>query len=224
VWYARGVRKLTFAHGEFYHIYNRGVDKRVIFTSPTEYDRFLAYLFILNDAKRKRIDRLFDAKRSLWEAKPPAPLVAIGAYCLMPNHFHLYLTPLVEDGVSKFMQRVQTAYTMYFNQKHRRSGALLQGTFKAQHASDDAYAKYLFSYIHLNPAKLKDAKWKERNVKDLKKLREFVRAYPYSSIAEYQSGSPRITDPSKFPNYLREQTDVASHIDVWLTRAEDWEV
>ena len=171
----------------------------------------------MNDAERSR---LTDDLRFTLEIKPREagwrPLVAIGAYCLMPNHFHLYMTPLAENGISKFMQRIQTGYTMYFNEKRKRTGALLQGTFKAEHVTNDNQAKYLFSYIHLNPAKIQNPKWKELEIKDSKKIREFVRTYPYSSYAEYATKSSQVTDPSKFPGYLHSTKDVTIHLDDWL--------
>jgi putative transposase len=151
-----------------------------------------------------------------YEMEREDPLVAIGAFCLMPNHFHLYVTPLVEGGVSKFMQRLETAYTKYFNEKHRRTGALFGGTFKSEHMDSDRRAKYLFSYIHLNPAKLQDRLWKERGPKDLAKLENFVRSYPYSSYKAYLSNSHIITDPRKFPAYFKSKKEVEAHIREWL--------
>jgi len=212
------MRKIKFSEGEYYHLYNRGVDKRKIFTNPAEYKRFLRYLSLLNDTATPRLT--YAINHQIDEAKPRQSLVAIGAYCLMPNHFHLYATPLIDGGISKFMQRLQTAYTMYFNEKHERSGSLLQGTFKAQHADTDSYAKYLFSYIHLNPAKLIDPQWKEFGPSDFKKVREFVRKYPYSSLGEYISKEHAITDPSKFPDYFSDARDVDYHIDSWLEAKE----
>lgn len=210
------MRKINLTEGEFYHLYNRGVDKRTIFTSPAEYKRFLAYLFLLNDAEKKRVEYFLETNKPIWEAKPHKPLVAIGAYCLMPNHFHLYVTQLVEGGISKFMQRLQTGYTMYFNRKHERTGALFQGTFKSQHIAGDVYAKYLFSYIHLNPAKLKDPRWKERGTKDLRSLAKHVREYPYSSLREYSAKDHQITAPAAFPDYFSTTRDLDSHIDYWM--------
>ena len=220
------MRSLQFAEGEFYHLYNRGVDKRVVFTNKDEYRRFMAYLYLLNDQNTVRVT---EAVRSidLLEAKPRErdtdPLVAVGAYCLMPNHFHLYVTPLVEGGISRFMHRLQTAYTMYFNENHERSGSLFQGTFKAQHVDRDEYAKYLFSYIHLNPAKLADPKWKEFGSRDLKRLRAAVVAYPYSSLHEYLTRRFVITDPTKFPDYFSDAKAFDDHIDFWLTFRDEGE-
>jgi putative transposase len=78
-------------------------------------------------------------------------LVRIGAYCLMPNHFHLLLTEQEEAGISSFMQKLSTGYTMYFNKRNERTGVLFQGKYKSKHADEDRYLKYLISYIHLNP-------------------------------------------------------------------------
>jgi len=143
-------------------------------------------------------------------------LVALGAYCLMPNHFHLYVTPIVGGGVSKFMQRVQTAYTKYFNEKHDRTGSLFEGTFKSEHVKTDRQAKYLFSYVHLNPAKLRNSRWKEKLSRDWKSLRNYVTEYPYSSYREYATGVHRITNPERFPSFLKSKKDVRDHIGEWL--------
>lgn len=214
------MRNITLTEGEYYHLYNRGVDKRIIFSSALEYKRFLAYLLLLNDVENVRQTYTFQI--GSFEAKPrkSGQLVAIGAFCLMPNHFHLYATPLVEDGISKFMQRVQTAYTMFFNKRHERSGALFQGTFKARHVSNDTYAKYLFSYIHLNPAKLKDPAWKSLGARNLRGLRAYLREYPYSSFREYSERRHLITDPKRFPEYFSDTRELDDHIDVWLETKE----
>jgi len=212
------MRRLIFSEGEYYHLYNRGVDKRVIFGEPNEYWRFKAYLYLLNTVESIRpadILEIYDDD-SIFSVERDNPLVAIGAYCLMPNHIHLFVTPLVDGGISKYMHRVQTAYTMFFNEKHERSGALFQGTFKAEHVDRDAYAKYLFSYIHLNPTKLVEPLWKEFGVHDFRKVRQFVREYPHSSLREYLSGKHTITELSKFPDYFSEERELDDHIDFWL--------
>jgi putative transposase len=212
------MRGVNFSEGEFYHIYNRGVDKRILFSSPREYSRFQKYLLVLNDSTPIKKDHPLRA--TTVEAKPRqqkcGPLVAIGAYCLMPNHFHLYVTPLTDGGVSRFMHRLQTAYTMYFNTSHTRTGALFQGTFRARYVDDDAYARYLFSYIHLNPAKLANPDWKRASARELKTITRFIGSYPYSSIGEYLRRVHTITDPSKFPVYLSDRHDVEAHIRDWL--------
>ena len=212
------MRKVPIIPGEFYHLYSRGVDKRTVFTVPDEYQRFLAYLYMLNTHADVRPSDFFRTHRleEAFETVREAPLVALGAFCLMPNHFHLYITPLVEGGVSKFMQRLQTAYTKYFNEKHGRTGALFGSTFRSEHVSTDRQAKYLFSYIHLNPAKLTDPQWKKRGPKEWRKLHRAVTEYPYSSYQAYATREHVITDPSVFPSYLKTKKEITDHVEDWL--------
>jgi putative transposase len=212
------MRKIIFAEGELYHVYNRGVDKRIVFTTRGEYERFLMYLHILNTNSDVRPTEVMErkSKEEIFNTPRKDPLVAIGAFCLMPNHFHLLLTPLVPGGVSKFMQKVQTAYTMYINARYERTGALFQGTFKAEHAASDTYAKYLYSYIHLNPSKLVSIKWKDFKENDFSKVRSFLTEYPHSSLKEYMSGQHVISDPSYFPEYFSTKKDLQTHIDDWI--------
>ncbi len=138
------MRRIELSIGEYYHIYNRGTDKRGIFLSPKDYERFIALLHVCNAIEpiNARLQR-----RSLKDTlaiKQPKRLVDIGTYCLMPNHFHLLIRERRENGISLFMHRLSTAYTMYFNIKNNRTGSLFEGVFKAQHVNTDEYLKYLF--------------------------------------------------------------------------------
>ena len=195
-------RKIKLKEGEFYHIYNRGVDKRTIFQDDRDYERFLALLYIANSEETIHLSNDFPKKTPLdkiFKKDRGGQIVAIGAYCLMPNHFHLLLTPLVTDGISKFMQKLQTGYSMYFNKKNERNGSLFQGVFKSEHINNDRYFKYIYSYIHLNPSKLKNSKWKEQQKTFLNQLKKFISEYKYSSLQEYISSEFKILDPKFFP-------------------------
>lgn len=174
--------------GEWYHCYNRGVDKRKIFETPHDYERFLFSLYLANsdtsihisNRKPQRLESsLLDS--SIERGKP---LVEIGAYCLMPNHFHLVLQEIKEDGIALFMQKLCTGYTMYFNKKYERTGSLLAGTFKSKHVADDRYLKHLIAYVHLNPAELFEAAWKKGGG-SLLRVTEGLRGYPYSSLPDF---------------------------------------
>ncbi|OGI95595.1 hypothetical protein A2917_03535 [Candidatus Nomurabacteria bacterium RIFCSPLOWO2_01_FULL_42_17] len=214
-------RKVPFVEGEYYHVYNRGVDKRVIFQDVVDYKRLILLLKILNTTQNIIVRDLFKNKtyEEIISEKIADPIVAIGAYCLMPNHFHILITPLVEKGVEKYMQKIQTAYTMYFNNKNERSGALLQGTFKSQHLDTDEYLKYIYSYIHLNPAKLKDKDWKEKGPRDFQSLKEFVLSYKYSSIGEYLKDDFVIINNTPFPTYME---DYKSKEEYFKMMVDDW--
>ena len=161
------IRKVSFVFGEYYHIYNRGNSKQKIFHEKEDYLYFIKLLYILNQKNKKQ---LRDYTHDVFISRENCdPLVAIGAYVLMPNHFHILITPTEDGSVSKFMQKISTGYVMYYNQKYKRSGSLFEGKFKSQHANNDRYLKYLFSYIHLNPIKLIDKNWKEKGIKNAQK-------------------------------------------------------
>lgn len=218
------MRKIRFIQKEFYHLYNRGVDKRVIFSGKEEYDRFVAYLYLANDQKSIRPSDLV-GHRPLDEillSPRRAPLVAVGAYCLMPNHFHILATQVEDVGISKFMHRLQTAYTMYFNGKHQRVGRLLEGTFKARHIESDDHLKFIFSYIHLNPAKLFSEAWKRASAPELATLSLRVSEYKYSSIGEYMAEKFRIISPKQYPKYFSGARDMKKIMDFWLRYKRDF--
>ena len=193
---------------EFYHIYNRGTEKRKIFLSNADRDRFLTLLYLANGSKPVRLEniRRNEQGRTLlkaaFEVDRGEPLVDIAAYCLMPNHFHLLLRQRDESGISSFLQKLLTGYTMYFNLKNDRSGTLFEGRSKSKHAGEDTYLKYLISYIHLNPIKLVEPRWKEIGLHNNRNARELLRTYRYSSFADYASQQRiegRIVNREAFP-------------------------
>ena len=138
----------------------------------------------------------------------------------MPNHFHLLLHEKTENGISRFIQKLTTAYTMYFNKKNDRSGALFQGVFKAEHLNNDNYLKYIFAYINLNPIKLNEPNWKQFGIKNLKNSKIFLEKYEYSSYLEH-TGKDRkqksIINNKAFPDYFEKTVDFEEMIDFWLS-------
>jgi putative transposase len=214
-------RKVTFSLGEFYHLYNRGVDKRKIFINEKDYFRFLILLRICNSRERISIRDLTGiySFNELMEKDFGEPLVSIGAYCLMPNHFHLLITPIQDDGISLFMLKLQTGYSMYFNKKYERSGSLFQGIFKSEHVNKDGYLKYLFAYIHLNPVKLVQSNWREEGIRDLDKVKNYLEKFWYSSFQEYtgiERPESKILSKDKFPDYFSEELSFKKFIQFWL--------
>lgn len=208
-------RKQKFVLGEFYHIYNRGVEKRTIFQTANDYKRFMALLYLANSSKAVEFRNYFSkiGLSEIFKQNRGEPLVAIGAYALMPNHFHLLLTPLVENGVSKFMLKLQTGYSMYFNKKNGRVGSLLQGIFKSEHIDNDRYLRYMYAYIHLNPAKLKNSDWKKQPKAFLNRLKKFIVEYPYGSLQEYISMDYKIIKPRLFPVSEKDICDYSTIVD-----------
>lgn len=207
-------RKVNFAPDNYYHIYNRGTDKRAIFLDESDYLRFLNLLVICNQKASIRSGRQKWQGRSL----PKAPLVDIGAYCLMPNHFHLLIKEKSETGITAFMKKLCTAYAMYFNTKNERSGNLFQGRFRAELADKEGYLNYLFAYIHLNPIKLIESNWKESGIKDEKRAVDFLNTYQWSSYAFYIGKKPTdfIINKDGFPDYFKDFKNFGDFIKGWL--------
>lgn len=215
------LRKVDFAPDCYYHIYNRGTDKRNIFLKNSDYLRFIVLLYICNNTEPVRIKDLLSRGRSLGdilEIKREKTLVDIGVYCLIPNHFHLLVREKQDNGISVFLKKLSTGYAMYVNKKNERSGNLFQGRFKAELADKDEYLKYLFAYIHLNPVKLIEPFWKERGIKDIKKAKEFLANYKWSSYQAYidEKKVNPILEKSVFPEYFGSPREFTNFIQDWL--------
>lgn len=176
------------ATDEWYHCYNRGTDKRIVFEDTVDYERFLALLYVSNgtDAIRISDHRASDLYTFLEDEHlgRGKPLVEIGAYALMPNHPHLVLKQIADDGIARFMQKVFTGYTMYFNLKNHRTGALFAGTYKSRHIPDDQYLKQAISYVLLNPAELFTNDLKKGTV-NLFLTEKQLLGYRYSSLPDF---------------------------------------
>lgn len=162
-----------FFNSGYYHIYNRGVEKRSIFMDSWDYSRFMETLDFYR--KSPQPQKLSDFRRSLLKLErinDKKELVKIFVYCLMPNHFHLLIQQLAEGGITNFLRNVTNSYTRYFNTKHNRIGPLFQGTFKAKLINTDEYLLQVSKYIHRNPLKLSS---------------DPLRSYHYSSYNNYLS-------------------------------------
>jgi REP element-mobilizing transposase RayT len=197
-------RSAPFLEGEYYHVYTRGVEKRAIFDTVDDWDRFLVSLFLANSSRpilgrnvlRKYqgepLVNLFDNKR------PIEGLVNILAYSLMSNHFHILLQELSRGGVSKFMLKLMTSYSMYFNIKNERSGPLFVRPFRAKH-------------VDLNPLDVQFPGWKEHGISDGAAAQEFLLDYPFSSYRDY-AGPTRpqraILNPDALPIDIRDLEDI----------------
>jgi REP element-mobilizing transposase RayT len=170
----KNMRKVQLVIEEYYHVYNQGVDKRNIFMEAGDYVKFLKGMREFN-SESKYEQRIFIKKKARKELSSEASelssflaslpkLVDIICYCLNPNHYHFILKQLVEDGIAKFMHKIDLGYTNYFNRKYDRTGALFQGRFKAVHLKTDEYILWISGYVNGNSeihkiAKAKDYMW-----------------------------------------------------------------
>jgi len=173
-------RRVILATDETYHIFNRGISHQRTFITKRDYQRaidtfkyyqyrnipirFSSFLDLPREEQRKILTQLTQKEK----------LVAIIAFCLMPNHFHFILKQNYENGISSFIGKFTNSYTRYFNTKNNRHGPLFQGRFKAVCVESEAQLLHLSRYIHLNPHS-------SFLIKDFQKLEN----YPYSSFREY---------------------------------------
>lgn len=181
---------------EIFHVLNRGVDKRKIFLSDSDYFRFVHDLYEFNDKnivnttfKSFCVNKeLNDIASRTSDKKQRELLVDVHAFCLMPNHYHLLLTERVDGGISKFMKKVNMGYAKYFNQKYDRRGTLFEGRYKSILVENDAHFIHLPYYIHLNPLDLIMPEWRKNKIYDYKKAIQFLENYRWSSFIDYSGG------------------------------------
>lgn len=139
----------TYAESSYYHIYNRGVNKGLIFPDNHDYKTFLFYLKIyLSPAKLQGEYLKVPPSHKL---KNYSDQIKLFAYCLMPNHFHLLIRQANAYDINFFMRSLTSKYAMYFNRKYKRVGPLFQGVYKAVLVESEQQLLYLTKYIHRNP-------------------------------------------------------------------------
>lgn len=192
-------RRVPFVEGEWFHCYTRGVEKRTVFETERDYARFMESLYLCNTTGSVRRDDLKRASgKHIFEYPRVETLVDIGAYCLMPNHFHILLRSKIEGGITRFMQKLGTSYTMYFNVKNERVGGLFVTPFRAKHVSYDDYFRHVAQYIHLNPIELFEPSWKSGAITaSLAVIARRLEKYPYASLPDYIKGKKGKGRPEK---------------------------
>lgn len=166
--------------GGYYHVFNRGVEKRTIFLDDRDYVVFLHFLKVflskagvplLGGDMSGAMENLEGNRRKNYFGE-----IKLIAYCLMPNHFHLFMHQLSKGALAGFMQSLSNAYTKYFNERYQRVGCLFQGRYKASNINNEVYFQYISKYIHLNP----------------KALGGDIMNYAYSSYRYYLDGRPPV--------------------------------
>lgn len=148
---ARNIVK-TYIENGYYHVYNRGVEKRLIFLDEQDCRVFLRYIKLylspLEEVAKLQLQGIEGVNRFL-----PLNLskeIDLLSFALMPNHVHLQIKQYTKDGIIKFMRRLMTSYVMYFNKKYDRVGSLFQNKYKACLIERDEYLLHLSRYVHRN--------------------------------------------------------------------------
>jgi REP element-mobilizing transposase RayT len=175
------MRALPILSDSYYHIYNRGSLKQILFYNQADYARFLFLIMyfqspvILTQTNRYVRNYLetgaYGVKEKCVQDICEDRFVEVLNFCIMPNHFHLSVRSVTDDGISKYMHRVSSAYAAFFNKKYGRSGHVFQGAYKAKFISSDQQLTYLSAYIHHNPHELTE--WKNKS-----------HEYPWSSYQD----------------------------------------
>jgi REP element-mobilizing transposase RayT len=165
------MRALPILSDSYYHIYNRGSLKQILFYNQADYARFLFLIMyfqspvILTQTNRYVRNYLetgaYGVKEKCVQDICEDRFVEVLNFCIMPNHFHLSVRSVTDDGISKYMHRVSSAYAAFFNKKYGRSGHVFQGAYKAKFISSDQQLTYLSAYIHHNPHELTE--WKNKS-------------------------------------------------------------
>lgn len=163
-------RIIPFVNNEFYHLYNRGINKQQTFSDRRDYNRFVKTLFYYQIANPKPRFSFYKPD-GIYTIDPTKKIVDIVAYCLMPNHFHLLVKQLKDRGISEFMRKFIHSYTKYRNTKHKIQGPIFQAIFKAVIIETDEQLLHVSRYIHLNPL--------------VSRLVKNLNSYPWSSYPTY---------------------------------------
>lgn len=199
-------RSHVFAPGEWYHCYSRGVEKRRVFEDSADYKRFTGLLYLANaQPTLHRSDYLTRSLNDILTLPRDETITAIGAWCLMPNHIHLLLKEKEEGGISTFMLKLMTSYSMYFNKRYEHEGSLFTRPFRSRHVNEDRYFQHIVDYIHLNPAELFERGWKRGDIKNPRGLRRRLTDYPFSSLGDFgdERATRVIIDSSIFNAYTQ---------------------
>lgn len=177
-------KRRNFCIGHNFHSYSRGVNKDLIFKDKSDYLKFQNLIERFNiQEKQRRPKRVKSTKK----------LVDIYCYILMPNHFHFLFKEISDNGISKFIQKVLSQYTLYFNKKYKRTGTLFESRFKDKLVDTDQYFEYLVGYMWNNPIKLINPKYKSIDlfygkINLTEKEKEFTRNYPYKKFPKNYFG------------------------------------
>lgn len=215
---AKNTRKQYLENG-YYHLYNRGVEKRIIFLDEQDYSVFLSYLkeYLLPKNEKELNERLSDETISSKEKEKVLSLLRLNnfseeiyllAYCLMPNHFHFFIKQKSLNSIDKFINSLCTRYTMYFNKKYKRVGSLYQGVYKAVLVENEQQFLHLSRYIHKQAIKID----KPSSYSDYLDIRNTEWVRPEEILSYFSKNN----QPLSYENFVKQEDDLETLIDLIL--------
>lgn len=214
-----------FANGEYYHIINRGVDGRNIFANDADYKRFLESLREFNTHDHITIRDLLPRGATSGDSgytpvEEKERLVEVLCYCLLSNHYHLAVKQISEGGVTEFMRKIGTGYTLYYNKRHEREGRLFQNRMKVVHINNESHLLHISRYIHLNALDARDTSWREGGMKDWNIAKDHLLQYPWSSYPIYMgSRESDLCEPKEMLELFGGKEKYEEFIKEWTGRS-----
>jgi putative transposase len=223
------IKRPQLVNDEIYHIIIRGVGDMKIFKEQNDYYRMIFSLYEFNttkpiemrnkrkEARERRYGR--QSSISLLEGIDDRDLlIEILAFCFMPNHIHLLLRQIKDNGITKFMRKVGTGYGGYFNRRYDRKGHLFQSRFQAVQIKTNDQLQTVFVYIHANPISLIEPKWKEVGIKNPNKVIQFIENYKWSSYSDYldKKNFPSITNRKFLEEVMGKDEKCKKFVNDWI--------
>jgi putative transposase len=208
---------------EFYHTYNRGVEKRKIFLENQDYLRGVHDLYEFNDVNAVvNLGRKFEGSRTSLKSlnKTRDRLIDLFVWVFMPNHYHLFSSPIKDKGIQEFHRKFGGGFTNFFNIKYKRSGVLFQGGYKKVFVTNDRQAIQLICYIHSNPLDLWKPNWKEKGLSNLEiqNALKFLEKYRWSSHLDWWGvkNFPSLIDMDFMPRFFKSPKEYQEFFINWL--------
>ena len=226
------IKRPELINNEIYHIVVRGVGDSLVFKNQDDYYRGIFSLYEFNTVK-PIIIREQRKKRKALKAIRGQPsdtrdfLVETFTFYFMPNHIHLLMKQIKDNGIVQFMRKFGTGYASYFNKKYNRMGHLFQGRFRAVHIKSEEQLKTAFVYIHTNGISLIEPRWKEEGIKNPEKVIEFLENYKWSSYPDYigKKNFPSVTNRDFLLKIMGGENGCRAFVDGWIRykkELHDW--
>jgi putative transposase len=215
---------------EYYHVVVRAVGDTVVFDHESDFYRGVFSIYEFNNDNsvnmwNRRNERIAEKKRLI----PTSPtlqerekFVEILAFSFMPNHLHLILKQIKENGISKFMQKVGTGYANYFNKKYSRMGHLFN-KFRAVHIKDDEQLRNAFVYVHTNLVSIIEPSWKEKGIENPEKVKKFIENNKRHSYPDYlgKSNFPSVTEREFLLDVMSGKEGCKTYVDGWIMHKKE---
>ena len=206
------MRNIRIAPGEYYHVFNRGVNKQLIFHDHTDRIRFLfIVLYFQSPVILQNISRsvqpfikhsVFNLDKETEQEIIKSRFIELASFCLMPNHFHFIIKEVEENGIARYMQRVLNSYTKYYNTRYNKSGHLFQGPYKATHVGSNEQLLHLSSYVHRNPRELKEWFNKESNYQ-WSSYQDFVNKNRFEQLLVFDIISEQFKSKKEYNKFVK---------------------